>query len=137
MSTEPEERNQSGLEPTDASPRVVALVGAAILIYLVFAGFVVAGVRACNAPSGPDYQHAARWQRATIEQVKPLEQQAPGVPIFPEKLLDETREHAAQQLTQYRWVDDARDFARIPIERAIELIAEQPQNADFHSGGSQ
>ncbi|MFG0331498.1 MAG: hypothetical protein ACF8PN_16545 [Phycisphaerales bacterium] len=37
--------------------------------------------------------------------------------------------HAEQRLAGYEWVDAEREFARIPIERAMEIVAEQGVSA--------
>lgn len=121
----------SHLEPTDASPRAVALSAAALLVGLVLAGFIVAGTRAWFSPDGPGYRHAARWEKATFEQVEPLKQVEPGVPIHPKNLLDEVRTQQAAQLNQYQWLGDERDFAKIPIERAMEIVAQKKGQIDL------
>lgn len=121
----------SHLEPTDASPRAVALTAVALLIGLVIAGFVVAGTRHWFSPRGPGYRHSARWFKATFEQVEPVKQVEPGVPIRPKNLLDEVRQQESAQLSQYQWLGDSRDFAKIPIERAMEIVARKKGQIDL------
>ncbi len=63
----------------------------------------------------------------------------PG-PLLQEYPLKEMRElRAAEEkvLTSYAWVDEAAGVASIPIERAIELMAEAAQEADPQEGSGE
>jgi hypothetical protein len=49
----------------------------------------------------------------------------PRLQINPGADYTATRERAMQQLSTYGWLDKANGKARIPIERAMDIIAEQ------------
>lgn len=126
--------SDSIFEQTDANPRAVMWAAIALLGVLVASSFIVAGVRHFFSPSGPDYRRAKALQTHAFEQVKPLKQAPPGVPIRPRKELVKVRRAELHKLSQYRWVDPGQSVARIPIKRAAEIIVAEQKDADATGG---
>jgi hypothetical protein len=116
----------SNLEKTDVNPRAIAWTGAALLASIVVSGFIVAGVQAWFWP-----QDAGPPPAAVFRQVAPMEQAAPGVEIHPARTLREVRATQTRILSQYQWVGPARQIARIPINRAVEILANAEPDANL------
>lgn len=63
--------------------------------------------------------------------------QPPGAPVLDadqRASLRELREREREVLTEYAWVDPATGVARIPIKRAMEIMADKPGGAPAASG---
>lgn len=98
-------------ERSDADPRLVAVLALGTAIFLISAPYALLGIypRARHEPAPP----AAAMPSAPRLQVDP------GADLRALR----AREHA--QLSTYGWTDQAKGIAHIPIERAIELMAER------------
>lgn len=90
---------------------LVAVAG--VLVYFLYLGFVELETRA--QPPAPILE----VERAPIF--------VPGARLLPEpeRSLAEVRAEYEALATSYGWVDESAGIARIPIERAIELVAER------------
>src|SRR5690554_4112 len=125
---------ESTFEQTDASPRAIAWAALGLLLMIALAGVIVAATRHLFSPSGPNYRSAEATQKHLFEQRAPLKQAAPGVDIHPEIELQKIRRAETKKLTRYRWADSNRSVARIPIARAMEIIAAQSPDSDPTGG---
>ncbi|HEV8631109.1 MAG TPA: hypothetical protein VGV61_12395 [Thermoanaerobaculia bacterium] len=93
----------------------VALLGialvSAVLVFFMLRGFV-------------------HWRAATQTPppvMAPVQQEVPGPKLLarPERELARVRQEENERLSTYGWVDTAAGVARIPVERAIDLVAAQ------------
>src|SRR5690554_2973827 len=125
---------ESTFEQTDASPRAIAWAALGLLLMIALAGVIVAATRQLFSPSGPNYRSAEASQKHLFEQRKPLKQAAPGVAIQPSIELQKVRKAETQKLSQYEWSDSKQRFAKIPIARALELIAAESPDSDATGG---
>jgi hypothetical protein len=105
-------------ETTDVSIRPIALVGAAIL------GLVLATSAGVWALVG---HYARREARASapnpMAAYGPKEPPAPRLQTEPRSDLEKMRASEDETLHGYGWVDRNAGRVRIPIERAMELVA--------------
>jgi hypothetical protein len=107
-------------ERTDVDTRAILRFGAGILgglvatFLLLFGLFAYFNVREARVGRGP-----ARLVKP--EQLPP----EPTLEISPRANLAELRAAENQALETYGWVDKERGVVRIPIERAMEIIAER------------
>jgi hypothetical protein len=102
-------------ERTDASPRLVGLIAAAValgigLSFLTAWAIFAAGSRAGAPALGGEglFAHGPA-ERTSIEEEWP-------------KIAEENRQH----LATYGWVDRSSGIVRIPIEQAMERVAAAP-----------
>jgi|APAra7269096979_1048534.scaffolds.fasta_scaffold06743_7 hypothetical protein len=110
-------KNGLGYETRDVAPRAVVASGVSLLCGTVFCGLLVVGLlellpvparhgkppleTALQEPPAPRLEIDGRSERAAVETA------------------------AAAKLVGYAWVDRAAGAVRIPIERAMELTAQQ------------
>ncbi len=107
----------AGFEARDVSPRAVLYAGAGLLVGTVFCCLLVVGLLALiPAPERP-----AKPVLETVAQEPP----PPRLEIDPRFDRAAIEAAAAAKLTGYAWVDRSAGLARIPIERAMELLAAQ------------
>ena len=88
-------------------------LGAAIVSSWLFDAF--ASGRLASNPPPPVIEQAT--QPALVPE--------PRLLARPEKVLDVVRARERRSLGTYAWVDEGTGVARIPIERAMEIVAEQ------------
>ncbi len=110
--------SHEGYEKTDAKPVPLILftVGLAILCIISFLSMAIMFKvmenyeNAKDVPSG--YVRDSRWT-------------APGVQleVHPSRLIEELHRLEKEQLTTYAWIDPVAGKVRIPVERAIQLMA--------------
>ncbi len=107
-------------EHRDASPMGIAMVGLGVVVALVVTYLVVWGLfnyfaarqTAADVPPPP---------LATTPQPPP----EPRLLVVPQQQRREVVGPQAELLTTYGWVDPDTDTVHIPIDRAMELLAEQ------------
>lgn len=139
-----DESVREGYELTDASTGgiVVFLIGLAVSVLIFFAVCYVFGTvinSGLNKADGPTNKWKAPFQVAPTkalrsnpeleqEQLSKLTKQYP----YPQLQLDDGNTDLAALhdredllLNYYSWVDESKGVVRIPIERAMELIAQQ------------
>jgi|DewCreStandDraft_4_1066084.scaffolds.fasta_scaffold04286_9 hypothetical protein len=102
-----------------ARPIVVATVVGVLVTVGIFAGLYV-----LTAALDRYVQRTAPSPNP-LAAVAPKEPPAPRLQPAPVKDLLELRAWEDSQLHHYGWVDKANGIARIPIERAIEILAER------------
>lgn len=107
-------------EEGDVNPKAIMLAGVGLLAALVVTGFVVAGTRAWFGGEHPNEKISSKF-----EQVEREPMAEPGVELQPSKVLERVRAQNQARLTNYMWLDEQRQRAQIPIDRAIELVAER------------
>lgn len=117
-STTPERPN-AGYEITDFSPRPVILFGVGLLVLVGVSFALLIGVlkvlETLNPP-GPAMSLAGR-----PSQIPP----SPRLEIEEGGDLGESLRHSEEILNHYGWVDRRAGKVRIPIERAIDILAER------------
>jgi flagellar biosynthesis/type III secretory pathway M-ring protein FliF/YscJ len=111
----------SGYETTDVNPgTLLAWVGllAAVIVFSVVAAWVFFDVFA---------ERAAR-RDPKVSPLAPAESQVPPEPRLLVKEHDDlvaVRKEEQERLDTYGWVDKERGIVRIPIARAMELVAKE------------
>jgi len=115
----PDRPNQSGHETTDASPLYIGLfaLGLVLMIALVLPllGWIF-------------WRLEAAAQRADTRQSPLAGDQTPPAPRLEEQSADELaklRRAEQRRLSSYGWIDPQQHVVRVPIERAIEILAER------------
>jgi len=101
-----------GFERTDADPRLIGLLALGVAVFL-------AGVPLLVLISYPD---ASRLGRLPDILSQPP---APRLQVTPKADLDRLHAIENTQLGTYGWVDREKSIARIPIDRAVELLSER------------
>lgn len=122
---------QGGYETRDlpARPVVVALLLGTLVIVLIFVAMYAltaafdAYVRRTTPPANP------------LAAAAPKEPPAPRLQPAPAKDLAELRAWEDSLLHGYAWVDKNSGIVRIPIDRAIELVAQRGLPARTQEGG--
>jgi hypothetical protein len=115
-----------GHEPLEVSPRGLVIAGLAILLLVAVALVLMYGL----------FVGLERRHRPLAEQPPTDLQPQPGPPhVAPNQAeqLRQNRERWQAVLNSYQWVDQEQGIARIPIQRAIELVAEQGLSAPSNS----
>ncbi len=120
----------AGYEQRDTRVRSVLLFGAALVVLVVAALLVVSAL-----------QGGMRRARARGDEPHPMSayRAAPGEPLLqavPAHELAAQRARERELLDTYGWVDRENRIARIPIERAMELLARRglPARAEPEAG---
>jgi hypothetical protein len=110
----------------------MGLVGMCVLVFLLLRGlygFLDAHVRAHQPPLGP----LAPAASADTRDLNKAEAKAEIKQVFPDPRLEEDERgelknillDQQQKLNSYGWVDEKAGVARIPIERAMQLVAQR------------
>ena len=115
----PDRPNQAGHETTDASPFYIGLfaLGLVLMIALVLPllGWIF-------------WRLEAAAQRVDARQSPLAGDQTPPAPRLERQPADELaklRRAEHRRLSSYGWVDPQQRVVRVPIERAIEILAER------------
>ncbi|QDU98096.1 hypothetical protein [Lignipirellula cremea] len=108
-------------EPDVVNTRVILIAsgGLALLLTLVLTGMYLVVYQLPSLEENASPQ-PARLPRQTDSLRGPL------VTTNQVQQLQELREAETLQLHQYEWIDQAAGVARIPIERAMQILAENP-----------
>jgi len=99
-------------ERSDADPRLIAALALGVAAFLIVAPFGLLAL----------YPGAGRLGAPPAE--RPLPPQ-PRLQVRPKADLDVLHEMERERLTSFGWVDGNRQIVRIPIERAMGLLAER------------
>jgi hypothetical protein len=110
-------KTRAGYEVQDVSPRALVISGIGLLLGTAFCGLFVVGLLALL----PGPEQPAKPALETFSQEPP----APRLEIDGRINRVVVEGAAASKLTGYAWVDQSAGTARIPIERAMELLATQ------------
>ena len=105
-----QESKQAGHQPIQTDVRAVYITGAVIVATVVFAYLLIMGMM--------------NWL-TTADGRPPASRFAKTDPDWADlQPLQRLRRREAQLLNEYQWVDQPAGIARIPIERAMEIVAE-------------
>lgn len=111
--------NHPGHEATDAEIRPIIIFIASLGVFIIIAMFVMSWLL-----NFMERQHQAEQREisplADQEQVPPQ----PRLQANPALDLESMQQREEELLNNYQWVDENAGTFRIPIERAIEIIAE-------------
>ncbi len=107
-----------GFEPQDASPRGVMLAGIGLMVLLVLSLAVVAGLFFFFQQR----QVAAYGVGPTPTAIQPPE---PRLQVDPAKDLQAVRATQEAQLNSYGWVNKGAGIIHMPIDQAMQIIADQ------------
>jgi hypothetical protein len=108
-----------GYEAADASPATLVLWGIALIAVIVFA--VIASWAFFDLLAA----NAARNDTAPSPLVSKEPPPAPRLLVNEPADLKTVRREEEQVLDSYAWVDKARGIVRIPVARAMELVAKE------------
>jgi hypothetical protein len=118
MSTH-ERRPGAGYERADASVRGVAMFALALVAGITLVAFAMRGLFVELDPgAGP----AGAPQHALAQ---PTEPPGPRLQATPSDELARFRLREGEQLSTYAWIDRQAGIVRLPIERAMDLVAER------------
>lgn len=109
-------RSEPAFERRDAPPRGIVYAVLGLFAGIGFSALFVAAMLYFLAPE--------RRTAQTVPQGSPLTSQTPPLEVAPVADGAAVRAQAEEKLHGYAWVDREGGIARIPIERAMELIAE-------------
>lgn len=123
---------------------LAGLAVAGLLVYFVVAGlhsYLEKRSEAEQAPVNPLVTNApADTRKLTIDYKDYLKQNfpSPQLEIDERNQLDKIRMDEAQTLSTYDWVDQKSGTVRIPIDRAMDLVAQRglPVRAQAGAGGT-
>lgn len=131
MSAPRAERPAPGYERSDARPKPILLFAAVLAAGVGVALLVSAWVAGAFAGEST----AARTPRHPMAG-EPELANGPALQAAPAAELLEHRRREAERLETYGWVDPEAGIVRIPIDRAIEILAERgPAALDRRQGG--
>jgi hypothetical protein len=126
MSTPHEAHSVHAHQEDEIVLRPVVIAGVGLLVVLILTGVAMFGL----------YHALAREEARLSPPANPLAAaEGPRMPpeprlqAHPLKDLEELRKAETQQLTTYGWVDKSAGTVRIPIDRAIDILAERAGNA--------
>src|SRR4051812_19329723 len=110
---------QNGHERTDMDPKYILYFGAGLIIAGVF---IHAGIWWMFHEF--ERQQAQRERQPVLVNVQKRTPE-PHLQISPPEELQQLRRQEDQVLSTYGWVDRGNGFARIPIDRAMQLFIER------------
>jgi hypothetical protein len=110
--------NQSAHEITDIEPRHAAAFGAGLAIFLGLVFVIALSVFRYFA-----FPYFGANQPQAFNDFQSLPE--PQLQLFPQDDLDRLRRSNRQTLETYGWVDRESRIVRIPIERAMDIVAER------------
>jgi hypothetical protein len=124
-----EELRNPGVEFEKKDVRVPALlrIGLALLVLVLLSAFIAWRTFDSLTAHQPIYQEQLSPLRVGNPEPLPPEprlQGAPGHPMFGPEELRRLRADAQVRLSSYGWVDQSAGIAHIPIDRAIDIIAQ-------------
>ena len=109
---------EKNYEARDIQPRAVGLFGVSLIALTIFTLLVMSWLwRAFSAPAAKPPPITAM----EAEKSRP----GPQLQVTPARDLQEMRAMEDRQLHSYRWVDSEAGIVAVPIERAMDLIAER------------
>lgn len=110
---------ERGHEPDASDARLIMLSGGGLVLLMAFVLLSVVGTLHLLAR----HEHAGSGQAP----VAPLPPTATDPPVSADqpRQLHELRQVERRQLNNYEWIDRPAGIARIPIDRAMEILAEE------------
>ncbi len=116
------ESAEPAFEPRDASPRVIALAGIVFVVALVLIVVVTSLIYFDVTDTRPRLQVPPPGQAISASPPTPLPP-PPQLITDPGAELRAMRTYEDAALHSYAWVDRAHGIVRIPIDRAMDLVA--------------
>ncbi|MEP0766709.1 MAG: hypothetical protein HRF45_09245 [Fimbriimonadia bacterium] len=116
----PDPLTQLGYEPRDVSTGPLLKWAIALAVFIVASLMVSLGIYSLTMPP----PEKMRQKTGPINAVQPMPD-APILQVNPALDMRKFRIEEDRTLHSYGWVDQARGIAHIPVERAMELIAEK------------
>ncbi len=107
------------------TPRPVALITTLFIFALVAVGFFVVKHYYTPAAASPFNQTAENLVIVDPKTNKPTDVAWKATPASRQKALVDLKEKQAKQASSYAWVDQKAGVVQLPIERAMQLTAEQ------------
>lgn len=115
-----ETSEQAGYELRDISIRAVAWCAAALIIAAIFVHVALGGLYKLF-----EHQHASPDAPSRIAFHTQMIAPEPRLQVQPTKELDQYFASENQKLNSYGWVDKPAGVVHIPIDRAMDLIAQR------------
>lgn len=111
--------SRRGHEPDVVNARLLKVSGSGLVLLVALALLVVYAATRFLASQVP----SAAKQTADIQPTHTTT--GPQVTAEQPLLLRELRQSEQQRLTNYQWIDEPAGIARIPIDRAMDILAKQ------------
>jgi hypothetical protein len=111
---------RAGYETSDLSPRAIALFGLGLALTVIVVMLITYGLWVLFRDSEA---RRAAWLSPLSSMPDPIT--APRLEIEPGRELKALRREEEARLNSYGWVDREKGLAHIPIDRAIEILAEK------------
>jgi hypothetical protein len=124
-----EETAQPGHERSDLNPAKIFLFGAILLVTVVASAAVSYFFLRYAAVRRPSPQ-VASFPPARAREPAP----APRLQVKGANELREMREAEERVLHSYAWIDGEKGIVRIPVERAMEILAQREGNRQQATG---
>ena len=117
----PDDRPDLGHESTDANPRVLAyaFAGLSLLLIVTFVAMWALFVYFDSSAQKSQPSKANQWGKVDDRPPEPRLQTSPGADM---KQMLERENHLMQS---YGWVNKASGLVRIPVDRAMDIVAKQ------------
>ena len=116
----PSKTSEAGHELTDLSPKNIALFGLALALIILAAVFVTAALFR--------YFHAVEASNEAVPSPLSYTREPPVGPklsVNPGQDLQTLRTTEDSALKSYEWIDRDKETVRIPIDRAIDILAQR------------
>lgn len=125
----PIERCTDDVDVRSILSAMAILVGIVAVVSVMLIGFFnrLAGSRVPSRTAPlfvAEEQPSIRADQARLEGIDPRQPERSGVPGWPSLGPAQARQEE-QTLSQYGWVDKEKGIARVPIERAMELVVDK------------
>ena len=111
-----------GHEERDAAVGWVFGVVTFLALCVLITHFIIAGTMERYGKSKPQTD---QWRVASSAQPVSSRPPFPKLQIFPPADLEKFRDHEDAQLNTYGWIDKTAGIVRIPIDRAMDLLAQR------------
>jgi len=113
------EQSETGHETSDASPLGVALAAGGLAVAILIILAALAGLFGHFRENRPSADVPSRI--ATPHPIAP----EPRLQVYPTAEFDQFRAAEEKKLNSYGWIDKGQNIIRIPVTRAMDLIAQR------------
>ena len=117
-------KSDTQYETRDVQARPVIKLGIA-LVGTCVASFLCIGVLVSTWDDAASKEESSLFPMAFERDLPPK----PHLEVLPGKLLKVHRDREERVLQQYAWVSEQAGTVRVPLKRALQWVAEQPQRA--------
>jgi hypothetical protein len=119
----PQENPEVRYEKRDINERSTVWFGVWILVIMVVVAFLMKPIYDALVTHGVETQPPPAY--ASKPDPEAVEPPAPRLQVTPERDLAELRAQEEAILGSYAWVEKDRGIARIPIDEALRIVAEE------------